>query len=155
MCASLIQSAAARWRDLAGEAKRGEEISDEALLLALRETHRAFCQMEGMEQIPREACRALMLMDEFTYYAIIGDENYLGGLCPFLCRLNYALKTKFFRGEYESEFFLAPTPEEEKHYRLDLEQISLDAFSRLLWKEGIEDYNGIKLAPSVGSERGL
>ncbi len=67
-----------RWHKLVAKAKRTELISDEELLAVFKMTHRVFDSLHETDLVPRKAVQVVMLMDEFTYYASIMDENYMG-----------------------------------------------------------------------------
>ena len=145
MSFKYLKKLSEEWARLAALAKREECISCPELFDIFRETHWAFCSLDNMELLPREAFRALMLMDEFTYYVAMADENYMGEMCPALFDLNYALKTEFFGGNYRSEFFVGPTPEKIVPYLLDFDSISLDDFVRFLKGENERAYNTVIL----------
>ena len=134
-----------QWHQLIAKAKETDYISYSELLEIFKETHLFFCSLSEMVLIPREACQVVMMMDEFTYYATMLNENYLGDICPGLYYLNYALKSEFFKGKYLSEFFMGPTPSEIKQLILDIENISLDDFIRFLKDEIGEEYNDVVL----------
>lgn len=135
-----------QWHELAAKAKSAEQISYDELLEVFRATHKAFNSLCEMELISRKACQVIMLMDEFTYYATMADENYLGDIHSSLFYLNYALKSEFFNGEYQSEFFMGATPTDVKKYVLDIDNINLDDFIRFLRDEADDDYNEVVLA---------
>lgn len=141
-----IKKTAEQWKRLTAKAKNTEHILYLELLKAFKDTHKSFCSLNGMDLIPREACQVIMLMDEFTYYATMMDENYLGDVCAGIYYLNYALKNKFFKGKYQSEFFLGPQPSKIEQYVLDIENISLEDFIRFLKDEIAENYNDVVLA---------
>lgn len=135
-----------QWQQLVAKAKNSEHIAYSELLEVFKATHRVFYSLQEMELIPRKACQVVMQMDEFTYYATMMDENYLGDICSGLYYLNYAIKSEFFKGEYQSEFFMGATPSEVKRYVLDIETIRLDDFIRFLKDEIDEDYNEVVFA---------
>lgn len=135
-----------QWHELAAKAKKAEYISYDELLEIFRATHLLFKSLEKTESVPRKACQIIMLLDEFTYYATMADENYLGDIHSGLYYLNYALKSEFFNEEYQSEFFMGATPTDVKKYVLDIDNISLDDFIRFLKDETEEDYNEVVLA---------
>lgn len=132
-----------QWHELVAKAKRTELISDEELLAVFKKTHRVFDSLREMDLVPRKAVQIVMLMDEFTYYASIMDENYMGDICPGLYYLNYALKNEFFKGENTSEFFVGVEPSEIKQYVLDIENISVEDFVRFLKDELDIDFNRV------------
>ncbi len=134
-----------QWKQLAAKAKNSEHISYSELLEAFKATHKAFNSLHETELVPRKACQVIMLMDEFTYYAATMDENYLGDICSGLYYLNYALKSEFFKGKYQSEFFLGPKPTQIKQYVLDIDNISTAAFISFLKDEIDKDYNDVVL----------
>ena len=133
------------WAALAHKARRTEEISYAELLEAFRATHIAFKSLAGEDKICREAFRAVMLMDEFIYYATIADRNYMGSICSSLYYLNHALKEEFFKGDYRSEFFLGPDPKEKEVYFLDIENIDVESFGRFLEGKLGGDFNDLEL----------
>lgn len=116
------------WQQLAAKAKETDYISYFELLEAFKEAHNALCSFSSEERVPRGVFLIIMLMDEFTYYAAMTDENYLGDICPGLYFLNYALKDEFFKGEYRSEFFMGNMPTGIREYISDIEELSLDDF---------------------------
>lgn len=117
-----------QWHRLVEKAKHTEYISYDDLFEVFKATHMAFNSLSEMELVPRKACQILMLMDEFTYYSTMMDENYLGDICPGLYYLNYVLKSEFFRGDYQSEFFMGEMPADINEFVLHIEQSSLDEF---------------------------
>ena len=135
-----------QWHELAAKAKKAEYISYDELLEIFKATHLLFKTLVKTESVPRKACQIIMLIDEFTYYATMTDENYLGDIHSGLYYLNYALKSEFFNGEYQSEFFMGAIPTEVNKYVFDIENISLDDFIRFLKGETDEDYNEVLLA---------
>ena len=135
-----------QWHELVAKAKRMEHISYAELLEVFKATHKIFNLLHEMELISRKACQVIMLMDEFTYYAAMADENYFGDICSGLYYLNYALKSEFFKGEYQSDFFMGPMPSEIKQYVLDIAALSLDDFIQFLKGEIGEEYNEVLLA---------
>lgn len=134
-----------QWHELTAKAKKAEYISYDELLEVFRATHLLFKSLEKTDSVPRKACQIIMLTDEFTYYATMADENYLGHIHSGLHYLNYALKSEFFKGEYQSEFFLGVTPSETRQYVLDIVNINLDDFIRFLKDETDADYNELVL----------
>lgn len=141
-----FENLSVQWHELAAKSKKAEYISYDELLEIFRATHLLFKLLEKTESVPRKACQIIMLMDEFTYYATMTDENYLGDIHSGLYYLNYALKSEFFNEEYQSEFFMGTTPTDVKKYVLDIDNISLDDFIRFLKDETDEDYNEVVLA---------
>lgn len=117
-----------QWHQLVEKAKHTEYISYDDLFEVFKATYTVFSSLSEMELVPRKACQILMLMDEFTYYASMMDENYFGDICPGLYYLNYALKREFFRGDYQSEFFMGEMPTDINAFVLNIEQSSLDEF---------------------------
>ena len=133
------------WKDLVTKTKRTEEIEYSELFNIFKATHRAFCEAKNSEFVSRELCQMIMLLDEFTYFAAIMDENYLGDISSRLYHLNYALKNELFNGNYQSEFYLGTNPSERKEYFLNIENITLEQFVKFLNDEIDEDYNDVIL----------
>lgn len=124
-----------RWQRLAGKAKGQEWIPERELFEIFRDTRKEFAAMEEGRNIPREACRLLMWMDEFLYYATMLDDTYLSEYHSGLFDLNYAFKKDFFRGEYDSEFFIGEYPDCEPR-ELNLETGTEEEFIRFLRDDG-------------------
>ena len=130
--ADNINSLAGTWRQLAAGAKRDEYITYEQLFAAYRQTYALFKGLKTERLLPREAFRIIMLIDEFTYYATMLDENYMGEIKAGLCYLNYSLKGEFFISDYQTEFFIGAMPSEIKDRIATLENMSLDEFIAFL-----------------------
>ncbi|MBE6789261.1 MAG: hypothetical protein E7539_06330 [Ruminococcaceae bacterium] len=141
-----LETLSIQWKQLAAKAKNSQHIAYSELLEVFKATHKAVSSLHETNLVPRKACQVIMLMDEFTYYAAMMDENYLGDICSGLYYLNYALKNEFFKGKYQSEFFLGPKTSQIKQYVLDIENIGLDDFVRFLKDQLGKDYNDVVLA---------
>ena len=127
-----ITSLAGTWRQLAAGAKRAEYITYEQLFAAYRQAYALFKGLETEKLLPREAFRLIMLIDEFTYYATMLDENYMGEIKAGLHYLNYALKDEFFISDYQTEFFIGDMPSEIKERIALMNEMSLEEFITFL-----------------------
>lgn len=130
--AQNITSLAGTWRQLAAGAKRAEYITYEQLFAAYRQTYALFKGLKTEKLLPREAFRIIMLIDEFTYYATMLDENYMGEISSGLHYLNYALKDEFFISDYQTEFFVGAMPSVIKGRIATLENMSIEEFITFL-----------------------
>lgn len=125
------------WKTLAHKAKNEQSLSQEELFEVFKETHKAFSAISPLETVPREAFQVVMLMDEFTYFASIANENYLGEYTSGFYYLNYALKDLFFKSNYQSEFFFGETPRKIRRVLENFENLTLNEF--ILFLKGKQD----------------
>lgn len=127
-----MQKQVSRWRSAVNRARNAEHISLTELLSLFRGAHEALAALRDSDTVPREACQLIMLLDEFTYYTTMVDENYFDEERAGLWYLNYALKSMFFRGAYQSAFFVGEMDVRMMDFLSQIDTASEETFARFL-----------------------
>lgn len=84
-----------------------EEISLSEMQELLKDTYYALTKIHKDELIPKDACKMLLAIDEFLYFASMTEDSN-GSLTSRqyqnIFHIVSALKEGFFNGEYEEPF---------------------------------------------------
>lgn len=104
---NTIDSITSRWDNMTYQALSLQEISLSDIQLQLKDTYHILTEFHKDKLVPKSICKLLLTMDEFLYFSSMMESNEKGVdfyHYQYISSIVSALKTGFFKGEYEEPF---------------------------------------------------
>lgn len=104
---NTIDSTTSRWDNMTYQALNLQEISLSDIQILLKDTYHILTEVHKDELVPKSICKLLLTMDEFLYFSSMMEANEKGVdfyHYQYISNIVSALKTGFFKGEYEEPF---------------------------------------------------